>query len=251
MTELENIHVAGVVASVRRTVVLDTETTGFLHDDGDKIIEIGAIEYIDRAPTGRTFHVYVDPQRDVPEEAYEVHGLSRDELMKLSGGKIFADIAQDFVEFIRGAEMVAHNAGFDENFLNAELKAAGYKPVREYDVAVTDSLQIANAKHPGQSNSLDALLKRYLGADNFARDFHGALLDASLLARVYLLMTVKQNNLGLEASVVNTTASIKTDRIEGGLDLPLVQISDEDHTRHRSFLSRIARESGKDAPSFG
>lgn len=222
-----------------RTVYLDTETTGFLHDGGDRIIEIGAIEYIDREPTGRIYHVYVDPQRDVPEDAYAVHGLSRDDLVKLSKGKVFKDVAPGFIEFIQGAEMIAHNSGFDEKFLNAELRLAGYKNLTDYGVVVTDSLLVATQKHPGQANSLDALLKRYLGSDNYQRDYHGALLDASLLARVYLLMTVEQNKLELDPLKFSTNSTLKVDKLPP-MDLPLVELDENAKARHEVLMERLS-----------
>ncbi|WOF81336.1 DNA polymerase III subunit epsilon (plasmid) [Pseudomonas sp. FeN3W] len=233
-----------------RVIFLDTETTGFLHDGGDRIVEIGAIEYINRVPTGRTYHVYLDPQRDVPEEAYNVHKLSRDDLVVLSKGRTFKDIAREFVEFMRGAELIAHNARFDVDFIDAELRNIGMPAIRSFDVVVTDSLQVANAKHPGQSNSLDALLKRYLGTDNYERDYHGALLDASLLARVYLLMTVKQNNLSFDGKQITTGSSLRVERLDHP-DLVLATISGDELARHNRLLQRVAKESGGESPNFG
>lgn len=224
---------------------LDTETTGFLHNDGDKVIEIGAIQYLNRVPTGKTFHVYLDPQRDVPEEAYDVHNLSRDDLVRLSKGKVFRDVAHELIKELEGCEMIAHNATFDVNFLNAELKACGLRPLTDYGVVITDSLQVANAKYPGQSNSLDALLKRLLGSNNYEREFHGALLDASLLARVYLLMTVQQNNLVLDASFTNKAPALKNEPLPP-MALPLLKMDDADMARHNKLMQRIAKESKRE-----
>ena len=228
---------------------LDTETTGFLHDAGDKVIEIGAIQYIDRVPTGKTFHVYLDPQRDVPEEAYEVHNLSRDDLVRLSKGKIFKDVAYDLITALEGCELIAHNANFDVNFLDAELKQCGLKKLRDYGVLITDSLQVANAKHPGQSNSLDALLKRYIGSENYEREYHGALLDASLLAKVYLLMTVKQNNLAFDASLGAKTPTLNYTPLPP-LDLPVIAVDDADKVRHEKLMERVAKSYSGSLPSF-
>lgn len=230
---------------------LDTETTGFLHDNGDRVIEIGAIEYINREPTGRTYHVYLDPERDVPEEAYEVHGLSRDDLIKLSKGKKFKDIAHDLIETIKGSEVIAHNATFDINFLNAELNACGAAPIEAHDIIVTDSLQVANMKHPGQANNLDALLRRHVGTDNYKREFHGALLDASLLAQVYLLMTVQQNK--LEFDIVKKGGSariIKTEPLPA-YDLKVASLSDDDLKRHGGLMERVKKTSKKELVEFG
>jgi DNA polymerase-3 subunit epsilon len=228
---------------------LDTETTGFLHDGGDKVIEIGAIQYIDRVPTGKTFHVYLDPQRDVPEEAYEVHNLSRDDLVRLSKGKVFKDVAYDLITALEGCEIIAHNATFDVNFLDAELRQCGLKKLRDYGVLITDSLQVANAKHPGMSNSLDALLKRYIGTDNYEREYHGALLDASLLAKVYLLMTVKQNNLALDANLTEKTPVLTYSALPS-YDLPVASVDEAAKERHANLMARVAKEYKGDLPSF-
>jgi DNA polymerase-3 subunit epsilon len=232
------------MSDTRPVWFLDTETTGFLHNDGDRVIEIGAIQYLDRVPTGKTFHVYLDPQRDVPEEAYAVHSLSRDDLVKLSKGKVFRDVAHEMIKALEGCEMIAHNATFDVNFLDAELKACGLRPLTDYGVVITDSLQVANAKYPGQSNSLDALLKRLLGTNNYEREFHGALLDASLLARVYLLMTVQQNKLGLDATFTSKTPTLKNEPLPP-MAFPLLKLDDADMARHNKLMERISKESKK------
>jgi DNA polymerase-3 subunit epsilon len=179
-----------------RQIVLDTETTGLEPEDGHRIIEIGALELIDRSLTGRQFHKYINPERSVDEGAVEVHGLGDDFL----GDKpVFADVAEEFLDFIRGAELIIHNAAFDVGFLDAELARLS-EPVRVIDVAqVLDTLELARALHPGQRNSLDALCRRY-DVDNSNRTLHGALLDSELLADVYLLMTGGQVDLGLDLS---------------------------------------------------
>jgi DNA polymerase-3 subunit epsilon len=166
-----------------REIVLDTETTGFDPATGDRIVEIGAVELINHLPTGRTFHVYINPERAMPKEAVEVHGLGDDFLRDKPK---FAEIAQDFIDFIGDdAKLVIHNAQFDMKFLNAELKTVG-RPIMPYSRAV-DTLEIARNKFPGAQNSLDALCRRFR-IDNSNRTLHGALLDSELLAEVYLAL---------------------------------------------------------------
>lgn len=175
-----------------REIVLDTETTGLDPADGHRIVEVGAIELHNHIPSGRTFHQYINPQRDMPAEAFAVHGLSED---FLKDKPIFADVVDDFLAFIDGGTLVIHNAGFDLKFLNAELRDAG-RPVIMPEQSV-DTLMLARKKHPMGSNSLDALCKRY-GIDNTMRDIHGALLDSELLAQVYLeLIGGRQQSLTL------------------------------------------------------
>ncbi len=163
-----------------REIVLDTETTGFDPEAGDRIVEIGAIELLNHMPTGRTFHHYVNPERDMPASAFAVHGLSAE---FLSDKSVFAGIAADFIAFVADAKLVIHNASFDMKFLNAELSWAGHAKLPP-DQAI-DTLEIARRKFPGAQNSLDALCRRF-GVDNSARQKHGALLDSEILAEVYL-----------------------------------------------------------------
>lgn len=166
-----------------REIVLDTETTGFDPETGDRIVEIGALELVNHLPTGRTFHVYLNPERPMPQEAFEVHGLGDDFLRDKPK---FAEVAADFTAFIgEDARLVIHNAQFDMKFLNWELKAAGY-PVMPHARAV-DTLEIARSQFPGAQNSLDALCRRFR-VDNSNRTLHGALLDSELLAEVYLAL---------------------------------------------------------------
>lgn len=163
-----------------REIVLDTETTGLDPASGDRIVEIGCVELVNHIPSGRTWHVYIDPERDMPQAAFDVHGLSRE---FLSGKPVFATVAADFLSFVETDHLVIHNAGFDLGFLNAELERAGHAFI---DTGrVTDTLALARRKHPGSPNSLDALCRRY-GVDNAMRTTHGALLDAELLAAVYV-----------------------------------------------------------------
>lgn len=178
-----------------REIVLDTETTGFDPDSGDRIVEIGAIELMNLLPTGRTFHVYINPERPMPQEAFDVHGLGDDFLRDKPK---FAEIVQDFVDFIGDdGQLVIHNASFDMKFLNWELKTAGFPVLPNH--RATDSLELARRKFPGAQNSLDALCRRYQ-VDNSNRTLHGALLDSELLAEVYLaLKGGRQPSLVLDA----------------------------------------------------
>lgn len=163
-----------------RELVLDTETTGFDPETGDRIVEIGAVELINQMPTGKTYHQYINPERDMPNDAFEVHGLSTE---FLSDKPVFKSIAQEFLDFVGDDKLVIHNAGFDMKFLNAELGWCGLR-LLPLDQAI-DTLEIARRKFPGAQNSLDALCRRF-GVDNSAREKHGALLDSEILAEVYL-----------------------------------------------------------------
>ncbi|HET6911863.1 MAG TPA: DNA polymerase III subunit epsilon [Rhodanobacteraceae bacterium] len=174
-----------------RQIVLDTETTGLEAGRGHRIIEIGCVELIERRPTGRTFHRYLNPERAIDPGAMAVHGI-RDEF--LLDKPRFAEVAQEWLEFIRGAELLIHNAAFDVGFLDAELALAGHGRVADH-ARVVDTLALAREKYPGQKNTLDALCKR-LEVDNTHRELHGALLDARLLAEVWLAMTTGQSALG-------------------------------------------------------
>ena len=175
-----------------REIVLDTETTGLDPLEGHRIVEIGAVELVNHVPTGRTWHRYINPQRDMPEEAFAVHGIPA---AFLADKPLFADIAADFLTFAAGARLVIHNASFDMKFLNAELGWAG-QPLLPADAA-TDTLEMARRRYPGAQNSLDALCRRF-GIDNSARTKHGALLDSEILAEVYLeLVGGRQPDFGL------------------------------------------------------
>lgn len=173
-----------------RQIVLDTETTGMDPATGDRVVEIGCVEMVDRMLTGKHFHVYINPERDMPVEAFNVHGLSEE---FLSDKPVFANIAQDFVDYIDGGELIIHNAAFDMKFLDHELEALGLKSLSS-QCDVIDSLKVARDLYPGQRNNLDALCRR-LGIDNSKRTLHGALLDSEILAQVYLAMTGGQDSL--------------------------------------------------------
>ncbi len=182
-----------------REIVLDTETTGLDPNTGDRIVEIGAVELFNHMPTDKTFHKYINPMRDMPAGAFAVHGLSSE---FLSGKPVFADVAQEFLDFVGDSKMVIHNASFDMKFLNAELILCK-KPKLPMSQAL-DTLEIARRKYPGASNSLDALCRRF-GIDNSARTLHGALLDSEILAEVYLeLIGGRQPDFALSVVSDNT-----------------------------------------------
>jgi DNA polymerase-3 subunit epsilon len=176
-----------------RQIILDTETTGLEPSDGHRIIEIGCVELIDRRTSSSRFHQYINPQRDIEDGALEVHGISGE---FLQDKPVFADIVGDLLEFLDGAELIIHNAPFDIGFLDWELSLLGRQDRMIDHVSVLDTLELARDLHPGQRNSLDALCKRY-EVDNSSRTLHGALLDAEILADVYLAMTGGQSDLGL------------------------------------------------------
>lgn len=226
-----------------RQVVLDTETTGLEVAAGHRIIEIGCVELVNRRYTQRNFHRYVNPERLVDAGALEVHGID-DEF--LAGQPAFAAVAGEFLDFVRGAELVIHNADFDVEFINHELKRLGDAPtdIREH-CQVLDTLALARSMHPGQRNSLDALAKRY-EVDNSKRDLHGALLDAQILAEVYLFMTGGQVSLMLDADATPAGSTERSlGRIErSGLELPVVPASDDELAAHEAMLARIRAKHG-------
>lgn len=197
-----------------RQIVLDTETTGMDPATGDRVVEIGCVEMVDRMLTGKHFHVYINPERDMPVEAFNVHGLSEE---FLSDKPVFANIAQDFVDYIDGGELIIHNAAFDMKFLDHELEALGLKSLSS-QCDVIDSLKVARDLYPGQRNNLDALCRR-LGIDNSKRTLHGALLDSEILAQVYLAMTGGQDSLfgaveNVEKDVVEIASELEEALIE-------------------------------------
>lgn len=219
-----------------REIILDTETTGLDPATGDRIVEIGAVELLNHLPTGRTFHVYINPERDMPREAEAVHGLST---AFLKDKPVFAAIAQEFLDFIADATLIIHNASFDVAFLNAELgflRLPSILPER-----VIDTLHIARQKHPGAANSLDALCRRY-GIDNSKRTKHGALLDSELLAEVYLeLIGGRQTALILESSVTKKAATaVVAARISSQRPSPLPsRLTEEERAAHAAFVAAL------------
>jgi DNA polymerase-3 subunit epsilon len=219
-----------------REIVLDTETTGFDPESGDRIVEIGAIELMNHMPTGNTFHVYINPQRSMPQEAFEVHGLG-DEF--LADKPLFADIARDFLDFVGDARLVIHNASFDMKFLNAEL--GWLKLPRLPDTQAIDTLAIARSKFPGSPASLDALCRRF-GIDNSARTLHGALLDSEILAEVYLeLIGGRQPDFGLSTTASAATGSGPAEDWRPGprpVKLP-PRVTETEKAAHAAFIDKL------------
>ena len=228
-----------------RQVVLDTETTGMNMTGqpqiGHNIIEIGAVEVINRRLTGRTFHVYIKPPREVDEEAIRVHGITNE---FLQDKPVFAEIADDFLAFIKGAELIIHNAPFDVAFMDQEFSYLKNPPPKTAEMCtVTDSLQLARKMYPGKRNNLDALCDR-LGIDNSKRVLHGALLDAEILADVFLMMTGGQ--IALLVDEENTTAQIGEEVVKMSYDLSnavVLNASDEELNAHETFLALIEKKS--------
>ena len=220
-----------------RQIVVDTETTGLNAKLGDRIIEIGCIEIMSRRVTDGHYHAYLNPERDIEEGAAKVHGLTRE---FLADKPRFAEIAAGFLDYVRDAELIIHNAGFDVEFLDAELGLAGLGRLSDHVAGVVDTLAIARELHPGRKNSLDALCERY-GVDNAHRTLHGALLDARLLAEIYLAMTRGQESLmmALEAAPAAALAGA------GGVDsskLRVLRASAEERTAHESYLDRLDKD---------
>ena len=225
-----------------RQVVLDTETTGLELKLGHRVIEIGCVELVNRRRTARTLHHYLQPDRDIDPGAQEVHGISID---MLQDKPRFSEIAEDFLAFIAGAELVIHNADFDVGFLNAELRRTGRLPATVTEVCpVIDTLALARRLHPGQRNSLDALCKRY-SIDNSGREYHGALLDAHLLADVYLAMTGGQATLFMDrnSGEAGGPAAAPRQIDRSGLTLRVVQATAEELLEHEKHLQMIDKAS--------
>ncbi|WP_297802417.1 DNA polymerase III subunit epsilon [uncultured Brevundimonas sp.] len=223
-----------------REIVLDTETTGFDPKSGDRLIEVGCIEIVDLLPTGRTFHRYVNPERSIPEDAIKVHGIT-DEMVK--DAPIFAKMADELLEFIGDAPLIAHNASFDRNFIDWELLLA-HKP-QTGEARWIDTLAIAKSKFPGQPNTLDALCKRYK-ISLADRTYHGALIDARLLAEVYLeLKGGKERTFDLGGgAVAKTGGPVVQGRIEyGARPRPLPsRLTPQEDADHRAFLAKWVKE---------
>ena len=223
-----------------RQICLDTETTGTKAEEGDRIVEIGCFEIVGRTLSDDPSHVYwqyINPERDVPADAVAIHGLTNE---FLADKPVFADIADDFLKFVEGAELVIHNAAFDVGFLNMELKPLGKGRLEDYCPKITDSLKMAAGIFPGLRNSLDVLCTRY-EIDKSARTLHGALLDARLLAEVYLAMTRKQGEL-LSDTIEAGAAGFE---IPAPSLLVKAQVPAEELAEHAAFLERIAKKSKK------
>ncbi|MEM1075982.1 MAG: DNA polymerase III subunit epsilon [Pseudomonadota bacterium] len=221
-----------------REVVLDTETTGFDPETGDRIVEIGAVELSGHVPTGRTYHQYINPERSMPEEAFEVHGLGDDFLRDKPK---FAEVGQAFLEFIGDAKLVIHNAAFDIKFLNAELKWMGM-PQIPWEQAV-DTLAIARKRFPGSPASLDALCRRF-NIDNSARTLHGALLDSEILAEVYLeLIGGRQPDFALSATTSASDENAADGWTPGPRPTPLApRITEQEAAAHADFVAKLGED---------
>jgi DNA polymerase-3 subunit epsilon len=218
-----------------REIVLDTETTGLDPFDGHRVVELGCVELLNRIPTGQSFHAYINPQRDVPQEAFAVHGLSTE---FLKDKPLFAEVVDEFLTFIGDAPLVIHNAGFDHGFLNAELERV-QKILITRDRLV-DTLTLARRKHPGGPNNLDGLCTRY-GIDNSRRTKHGALLDAEILAEVYLeLIGARQASLVLVESANGHAAAGAAKGAARARPIVLPpRVSDEEREAHRAFIATL------------
>jgi len=229
---------------MNRQIVLDTETTGLEPSQGHRIIEIGCVELVNRRLTGNTWHHYFNPDREIDAGAFAVHGLSNE---FLADKPRFGELADEFLDYIRGAELIIHNAPFDVGFLDHELSLLDEPKPRVGEVArVLDTLVLARQKHPGQKNTLDALCKRY-DIDNSKRTLHGALLDAEILADVYLMMTGGQTRLMLDAeedAEAGGGEEIRRARVDRAA-LPLWQPDDESREAHRAYLEFLAEKAGK------
>lgn len=231
-----------------RQIILDTETTGLEPAEGHKIIEIGCVEMINRRLTGNSFHHYVNPQRDIDAGAIEVHGITNESLRDKPK---FCDIAEDFLAFVQGAELIIHNAPFDIGFINHEFAymANGAGPIRiESHCGVIDTLLLARTMHPGQKNDLDSLCRRY-SVDNSTRTLHGALLDAEILADVYLAMTRAQAGLFEDAAGpmrhAGALAPSEVRRIDGArAALAVIGPTPEELAAHHAWLEEIDKKSG-------
>ena len=228
-----------------RQIILDTETTGLEPEQGHRIIEIGCVELMNRRKTGRTFHRYLRPDREVDRGAIQVHGLTNEFLAQQPR---FADVVEELIEFISGAELIIHNAAFDLAFLDAELKRlpGPLRQVRNICAAVVDTLPLARQMHPGQRNSLDALCKRY-GIDNSHRELHGALLDAQILIDVYLAMTGGQTALIL-GETTETSSDIAFEPVAAAIRprglLRVLRASEAELVAHERMLATIDKSSG-------
>ena len=223
-----------------RQIVLDTETTGLSAENGDRIIEIGCVELLGRKITGKHFHHYLNPQRDSHEDALKVHGISNEFLRDKPE---FEVIASDFLSFISGAEIIIHNASFDIGFLNKELERLNLGRLTDHVAGVTDTLSMAKEMFPGKRNSLDALCDR-LGVNNAARTLHGALLDAELLADVYICLTRGQNALLIQEDSQDQVHHENADIDLSQFDLPVISSTEQEITEHSNAMATLSKSSG-------
>ena len=223
-----------------RQIFLDTETTGLSPDNGDRIIEIGCVELLHRKLTGNNLHLYINPERDSHEDALRVHGITTE---FLKDKPKFAEVVDQFLEYIEGGEVIIHNAPFDIGFLNKELELQGRKPLTTYIEGVIDTLVMAKEMFPGKRNSLDSLCDR-LEVDNSGRTLHGALLDAELLADVYINMTRGQDALLMEVES-HDEQTRTTERVDLRIyQLPVIAASEQELTQHEDVLAQLDKSSG-------
>lgn len=229
-----------------RQIILDTETTGLEHSKGHKIIEIGCVEMNNRRKTDNDYHQYINPQREIDDGAFAVHGISNE---FLQDKPLFRDIAQEFIDFVRDAEIIIHNAPFDVGFINAELATIGkqWGQLEDY-CTILDTLTMAREMHPGQKNSLDALCKRY-DVDNSQRDLHGALLDAQILLDVYLAMTGGQTKLSLDNQVdVKSQSNAEIPMLDADRPkLKVIKATESELEAHLQRLQLLEEESGNES----
>ncbi len=228
-----------------RQIFLDTETTGLDPKTGDRIVEIGCVEMVNRRLTGRNLHLYLNPERPGSEEAIRIHGLT-DEF--LADKPKFREIADELVEYVRGAEVIIHNAGFDVGFLDAELRRVGQPRFAELAGGILDTLVMAREMYPGKANSLDALCRR-LEVDNTHRHFHGALLDSNLLAEVYIRMTRGQNSLVIDEEEGGEEQAQQVEDASAAIDLsgfvlPVLRAADPEQAAHEKMLADLDKASG-------
>ena len=222
-----------------RQIFLDTETTGLFPDQGDRVIEIGCVELVNRKLTGKTLHLYLNPERESHEEALRIHGISNDFLLDKPK---FEAAADEFLAFVSDAELIIHNAPFDLGFLNKELSMLGRSPLKDYVSSVVDTLAMAKEMFPGKRNSLDALCAR-LEVDNSGRTLHGALLDAELLADVYINLTRGQDMLIMDSADTDTTGAPKSHADLSSFDLPIVYANSQEASAHETVMTEIDKSS--------
>lgn len=222
-----------------KQVILDTETTGLDIQSGNRVIEIGCVEIIDRKFTGREFHTFLNPERAVEPGAFKVHGRSND---FLSDKPIFKDVYEDFLAFINDSELLIHNADFDIGFLNNEFKLSELKiNINDHIINITDTLGMARQLHPGQRNSLDVLTDRY-NIKGYDRSYHGALLDSKILGEVYLAMTGGQTKLNFNEAIEKKELSLKEEFKNNSVTLKKVIVSSEEEKNHQEYLDKIKIE---------
>ena len=222
-----------------RQIFLDTETTGLFPDQGDRVIEIGCVELVNRKLTGKTLHLYLNPERESHEEALRIHGISNAFLLDKPK---FEAAADEFLAFVSDAELIIHNAPFDLGFLNKELSMLGRPPLKDYVSSVVDTLAMAKEMFPGKRNSLDALCAR-LEVDNSGRTLHGALLDAELLADVYINLTRGQDMLIMDSADTDKTGALKSHVDLSSFDLPIVYANSQEAAAHETVMTEIDKSS--------